>query len=203
MRIMKNAVFGIVLILLAAASLFSVASMHFSLGQSTNTFIYASAGAGGSISPSGNISVAYGGSQTFTIASNGSSLLAVLVNGTSVGAQNSVTVPNITGQTTVYATFLVSPSSAPTPRTGGSSDYGFIQHPQNTNNAHATPFIQTQTTPGATEPPTSSSTPQTTTSPEPTPNIPEFPALLTLIILVIAVIPAIAAASRKQSEPRL
>ncbi len=78
------------------------------------TYIESSAGAGGSISPSGYISVNYGGSQTFNITpTTGYSILDVLVNGTSVGAVSSYTVQNIQGATTISATFA--PNGTPTP----------------------------------------------------------------------------------------
>jgi hypothetical protein len=72
------------------------------------TFVNATAGSGGSISPSGVISTNYGGSQTFTITPNtGYYVVNVLVNGTSVGAVSSYTVKNIQGATTISATFAI------------------------------------------------------------------------------------------------
>ena len=72
------------------------------------TYVNASAGSGGSIVPSGVVSVKYGGSQTFTITPNtGYSILDVSVNGTSVGAVSSYTVQNIQGATTISATFAI------------------------------------------------------------------------------------------------
>lgn len=70
------------------------------------TYIAASAGFGGSIVPSGIISVNYCSNQTFTITANSDYYISdVLVNGTSVGAVNSYTVQNIQGATTISAMF--------------------------------------------------------------------------------------------------
>ncbi len=72
------------------------------------TFVNATAGADGSISPSGIISLNYGSSQTFTITPNtGYYVVNVLVNGTSVGAVSSYTVKNIQGATNISATFAI------------------------------------------------------------------------------------------------
>jgi parallel beta-helix repeat protein len=80
------------------------------------TYISASAGAGGSISPSGTVSVNYGGSQSFTITPNtGYYIVDVTVNGTSVGAVSSYTVQNIQGATTISATFAPNPTPTPSP----------------------------------------------------------------------------------------
>ena len=65
---LKNKISTLILISFAVVSLLAVSLLHFGGAQNsnTNTFIYASTGVGGSITPSGNISVAFGGSQTFT-----------------------------------------------------------------------------------------------------------------------------------------
>ena len=68
--------------------------------------ISASAGTGGSISPSGSVSVSYGGSQAFTITPDtGYTVADVRVDGTSVGAVTTYTFSNITSTHTIYATF--------------------------------------------------------------------------------------------------
>ncbi len=68
--------------------------------------INATAGTGGSISPSGTVSVNYGTNQTFTItASSGYSITNVLVDGSSVGAVASYTFPNVATNHTISATF--------------------------------------------------------------------------------------------------
>jgi len=74
-----------------------------------NTYtITASAGANGSISPSGVVGVNYGASQTFTITpSIGYHVADVTVDGSSVGAVTSYTFSNVTSDHTISATFAV------------------------------------------------------------------------------------------------
>ena len=73
--------------------------------------IAASAGAGGSISPSESISVNYGGNQTFNITANtGYYIVDVSVNGSSVGAVSSYTFKNVQAAYTISATFALSPT---------------------------------------------------------------------------------------------
>ena len=68
--------------------------------------ITASAGTGGSISPSGSASVNSGSSKTFTItASSGYKIVDVKVDGSSVGALSSYTFSNLTSAHTLSATF--------------------------------------------------------------------------------------------------
>ena len=68
--------------------------------------ISASAGANGSINPSGDVSVAQGGSQTFMITANeGYQVQDVLVDNTSVGAATSYTISNVSSARSIYATF--------------------------------------------------------------------------------------------------
>jgi hypothetical protein len=63
---------------------------------------------GGSVNPSGTILVNHGSSQTFTINANpGSYIYSIAVNGTSVATTNSLTIPNITGATSVSVVFAV------------------------------------------------------------------------------------------------
>jgi GH25 family lysozyme M1 (1,4-beta-N-acetylmuramidase) len=71
------------------------------------TFIItASAGSGGSISPSGTVTVNYGDSKTFTITSNsGYKISDVKVNGKSVGAVSTYTFTNVTNNHTIEAVF--------------------------------------------------------------------------------------------------
>jgi hypothetical protein len=72
----------------------------------TNFTITASAGANGSISPSGSVSVAQGANQTFTISPNaGFSVASVTVDGASVGAVTSFTFSNVQAAHTISATF--------------------------------------------------------------------------------------------------
>jgi hypothetical protein len=69
--------------------------------------IVASAGAGGTISPSGSVSVPYGTNQTFTISPSDkcSYIVDVLVDGVSVGPVNSYTFTNVTTDHTIAASF--------------------------------------------------------------------------------------------------
>ncbi len=87
---------------------------------STNTVaISASAGAGGTISPSGTVSVPCGSNQTFTIAPDACHTIAdVLVDGVSVGAVGSYTFTNVAGGNTISAsfaltTYVISASAGP------------------------------------------------------------------------------------------
>jgi hypothetical protein len=72
--------------------------------------ITATAGAGGTISPSGNVSVAAGANQSFTIAptvtaSSGYHIADVKVNGVSVGVVTSYTFNAVSANQTINATF--------------------------------------------------------------------------------------------------
>ncbi len=103
----------------------------------------ASAGSGGTISPSGTLFRSQGGSQTFSITpSGGYTTTNVLVDGTSVGAVSSYTFSNIAGNHTISATFAasvtsytitasagakgtISPSGAVTVSSGASQTFNF------------------------------------------------------------------------------
>jgi hypothetical protein len=76
-----------------------------------NTYtITASAGANGSISPSGAVGVSHGANQTFTITPNSCYHVAdVLVDGSSVGPVTSYTFTNVTANHTISATFAINP----------------------------------------------------------------------------------------------
>jgi hypothetical protein len=75
-------------------------------GLAASYTITASAGTGGTISPSGSVTVAQGSSKSFTIASNpGYYTAGVTVDGTSVGAVSSYTFSNMTANHTISATF--------------------------------------------------------------------------------------------------
>jgi hypothetical protein len=68
--------------------------------------ITASAGAGGTLSPSGSVGVVQGGTQAFTIAANvGQHITGVLVDGAPVGAVTGYAFSNVTGAHTIAATF--------------------------------------------------------------------------------------------------
>ena len=76
-----------------------------------NYTVTASAGVGGSISPAGAVSVQSGSSKIFTITpSTGYAVSNVTVNGVSVGAVSSYTFSNITGNQTISAAFVRSPT---------------------------------------------------------------------------------------------
>jgi hypothetical protein len=73
----------------------------------------ASAGTGGTISPSGTVTVANGGSQTFTIASAaGYVISSVTVDGVNQGALSSYTFSNVTASHTIAAAFAASAGSS-------------------------------------------------------------------------------------------
>ena len=105
--------------------------------------IAATAGTGGSISPSGSVSVNYGASQSFTITPAANYKIAsVTVDGASVGAVATYTFSNVTANHSIAATFSasttsttytitatsgaggsISPSGATTVNSGGSQTY--------------------------------------------------------------------------------
>ena len=76
---------------------------------STNTYtITASAGPNGAITPSGQVQVTTGNSQTFTITPNGGYQIAsVLVDNNPVGTVSSYTFSNVAASHTISATFAV------------------------------------------------------------------------------------------------
>jgi len=82
-------------------------NVTFGTGAPTTFTINASAGAGGSISPSGAVSVNSGGSQAFTITpSSGFCIQSVLVNSVNQGAISSYNFTNVTANQTISATFV-------------------------------------------------------------------------------------------------
>ena len=69
--------------------------------------IAATAGAGGTVTPSGNVAVPFGANQAFAIAANpGYSIADVLVDGVSQGAITSYTFTNVQANHTISATFV-------------------------------------------------------------------------------------------------
>jgi hypothetical protein len=77
--------------------------------STTNFTITASAGSGGSISPSGTVTVAQGANQTFTITANsGFKVSSVTVDGANQGAITSYTFSNVQANHTISAAFVVS-----------------------------------------------------------------------------------------------
>ena len=88
----------------------NVNSSHtISASFAANTYtITASAGVGGSITPSGSVTVNHGSNQTFTITPNTGYVISnVVVDGSSVGAVSSYTFSNVTAAHTISATFSV------------------------------------------------------------------------------------------------
>ncbi len=106
---------------------------------STQYTVTASAGTGGSISPSGSVSVNQGASQSFTITPNtGYKIAGVTVDGTSVGAVATYTFSSVSANHTISATFTantytitatagtggsISPSGTTTLNSGGTQTY--------------------------------------------------------------------------------
>ena len=77
--------------------------------------IKATAGAGSSISPSGNVSVREGGDQTFTITPDkGYAVANVKIDGKSIGAVKSYTFENVSSPHTIEAIFVKGTASAST-----------------------------------------------------------------------------------------
>jgi hypothetical protein len=85
------------------------ANQTISAAFAVNTYtLSATAGANGSITPSGSTSVVHGGSQTYTIAAaSGYHIANVLVNGVSVGAVSSYTFSQVSANQTISAGFAI------------------------------------------------------------------------------------------------
>ena len=82
--------------------------------------IKATAGTGGSISPSGNVSVREGRDQTFTITPDkGYAVSTVKIDGKSIGAVKSYTFENVSRTHTIEVIFVKGTASA---NTGDSSN---------------------------------------------------------------------------------
>ncbi len=88
----------------------SIVSVTATFNLKTYT-ITASAGTGGSISPSGGVSVQSGANQIYTIAPNGGYTISnVLVDGASQGVISSYTFTGVTANHTISATFTTIPN---------------------------------------------------------------------------------------------
>ena len=70
-----------------------------------NFTVTASASAGGSIHPSGAVSLAQGAGQTFTVTPSGGALIALTLDGKAMGQRNTITVADVRTNHTVNATF--------------------------------------------------------------------------------------------------
>jgi hypothetical protein len=108
---------------------------NFAIKQYTIT---ATAGAGGSINPSGDVKVNHGANQSFTIAPNaGYDIEDVKVDGSSIGAVTNHTFTNVTGNHTIAATFKIKTYtisvSANPPEGGTASGGGTFNHNQQVN----------------------------------------------------------------------
>jgi uncharacterized repeat protein (TIGR02543 family) len=125
--ITPNTGYRIVDVLVDGSSVGAVSSYTFSnvtaghtisTSFATNTYtITASAGTGGTISPSGSVSVNYGAGQTFSIAANAGYLIQnVLVDGASVGAVSSYPFTAVSANHTIAVSFA--PASKPTAPSG-------------------------------------------------------------------------------------
>jgi hypothetical protein len=108
--------YSIVDVLVDGTSVGPVSSYTFTNVQASHTItgwfvngalsINASAGTGGSISPSGNVSVGCGSDQNFMITADGCHTIAdVTVDGSSVGAVGGYLFTNVQGSHTIAATF--------------------------------------------------------------------------------------------------
>jgi len=80
--------------------------------------ITATAGEGGSISPSGTVSVNHGAKQAFTVTADaGYRISDVVVDGSSIGAESSCTFTKVTADHTIQASFIktytITPSAGP------------------------------------------------------------------------------------------
>jgi hypothetical protein len=88
-------------------------SASFTVNTGSTHTIIASAGTGGTISPSGNVVVNNGATQVFTITPNtGNHIVDVLVDGGTVGAVGTYTFNNVQTDHTISATFAVGSGTA-------------------------------------------------------------------------------------------
>ena len=93
-------------------------------GGTTRYTITAEAGEGGSISPSGRVSVTRGSDKTFTISADDGYVIAdVLVDGESVGAVSSYTFENVRANHTIEVVFERTGSAVADPDDTGVSDW--------------------------------------------------------------------------------
>jgi hypothetical protein len=105
-------------------------------GSDTSSYtITASSGSGGTISPSGNVTVNQGTSRTFTITPNsGYSVSSVTVDGSSVGAVSTYTFNNVTANHTISASFKANPTTYTlTINKGGSGLGTIVNNPAGSN----------------------------------------------------------------------
>ena len=114
---------------------------RFAADENSNE-ITASAGSGGSISPSGTVAVSHGGSQNFTITpASGYQIADVRVDGVSVGTASTYTFNNVFSDYTISAffapVFVTYTITASAGSNGGISPSGIIPVEQGTNQSFA------------------------------------------------------------------
>ncbi len=106
--------------------------------------ITASAGTGGSISPSGGVSVQSGANQTFTITPNtGYKIAGVTVDGVSQGAIASYTFSAVSANHTISATFTAIPSYTLSITNAGTGSGSVSVNPVGTSFLAGTPVTLT------------------------------------------------------------
>ena len=124
---------ALLLVILPAAGVLGTRAVGKALAQPTDT-ITATADAGGSISPSGQVQVAEGSDQAFTITPDpGYQVSDVVVDDTSLGPVTSYTFTAVDADHTISAsfaidTYTITPSTGPngaiSPATPQTADYG-------------------------------------------------------------------------------
>ena len=126
-----------------------------------NPIIFASAGEGGTINPAGNVSIDYGGFQSFNItADTGYSIVDVVANNVSLGAVSSYTITGVQTSSAISAIFapIPTPSPSPSPTTTQPPSPTIIQTPQ----PSPTPYPTGTPNPTPTPIPSSTIVPATT-----------------------------------------
>jgi parallel beta-helix repeat protein len=166
--------------------------------------ILASAGTGGSISPSGSIGVSYGGNQTFTIAADtGYQIADVTVDGNSAGAVSSYNFTYVQADHTISATFAPTPTPYPSPSP--------TPIPSPSPSLTPTPTPSPTPTPTSTVAPSPSPSQEPTATPSPTPpsntgiylSTPLFYAIVIAIIALTATIAALIIKIKRQQASTL
>jgi hypothetical protein len=102
----------------ARSASLTVAGNVFTVGEAgiSSYIVTASAGSGGSLSPSGQVSVAAGANQTFTITPNtGFRIADVIVDGVSRGAITSYAFSSVSANHTITASFTLNSSATSKP----------------------------------------------------------------------------------------
>ena len=121
-----------------------------------NPIIFASASEGGTINPTGNVRIDYGGFQSFNItADTGYSIVDVVANNVSLGAVSSYTFTGVQTSSAISAIFAPIPTPSPSPS------------PTSTQPPHPTPTPKPTATPNPT--PKQTPIPSSTTVPATTP----------------------------------